>query len=626
MVHLQRRAVRDGGNLRRLARRYICRAESGAQRAFQIERRRDSHYLGRGQRRRGARGQSRTDPLNVWHANAFYPERYSYAFTDTLLGYVPAGMIGTGSVAAILRYNIIYVMVFALAFAGAYALVRQLGSGWIGATVAGAAFAYAPWRLAQAGHLQVLSTGGIPLALMIAYGHGWSLRHGYRPDRTRPAWALAGWLVAAWQVSLGFGIGLPFAYVLALVCVAAFAGWLWHRPPLTSRLLFYDGAGMAVFVAVAVLMARPYSKVVEQYPYVRRSWQDVAVFSPPLRGFFVSPGHSVLWGDAHAGARAALGSNGEMSLLPGFALYGLAAVGLFLSIWTLRQRLLLAGAIVASVLLAMGTQGPGGGRYAYGLLYYGLPGIAAIRTPGRLVVWTTLLLAVLAAGAAAAIGRGDRRGLRRLVLLLPLLFVAEGVNTTPHPVVPPQPRVLAAAPAPWFVLPTGAATDSLTMLWGTDRFPAMVNGSAAFTPVPRPPFARPRNASPTGKASQCCGRSAYAPSWCCATRLSGHPTSRLWEAGPMDCRSAAGIHRKLSSIRSTRDRPPTRSCLPRRARQGWLLLGLRRWAAFCVAGPTCASSQRGAPGQDRASEGGRRSRPGPGLVGLPAVAPVGVVS
>ena len=33
-----------------------------------------------------------------------------------------------------------------------------------------------------------------------------------------------GWLVAAWQISLGFGIGLPFAYVLALVCLAAAAG------------------------------------------------------------------------------------------------------------------------------------------------------------------------------------------------------------------------------------------------------------------------------------------------------------------------------------------------------------------------------------------------------------------
>ena len=231
-------------------------------------------------------------------------------------------------------------------------------------------------------------------------------------------------------------------------------------------------------------MARPYFKVVEQYPYVRRSWQDVAGFSPPLRGFFVSPGTRCCGATLTPGPgpRSAPGRDVAAARLRAIRARGGRPV---LSIWTLRQRLLLAGAIVAIVLLAMGTQGPGGGRYTYGLLYYGLPGIAAIRTPGRLVVWTTLA----ARGARRRRGRGDRaagrdrRGLRRLVLLLPLLFVAEGVNTTPHPVVPPQPRVLAAAPAPWLVLPTGAATDSLTMLWGTDRFPAMVNGSAAFTPV-----------------------------------------------------------------------------------------------------------------------------------------------
>jgi hypothetical protein len=425
------------------------------------------------------------DPSSLWQSNTFYPERYGFAFTDTLLGYVPAGMIGSGPVAAVLRYNIMYVLVFGLAFVGAYALVRQLGSGWVGAAVAGAAFAYAPWRLAQAGHLQVLSTGGIALALaMLARGHGWSLRHGYRPDRTRPGWAFAGWLVAAWQLSLGFGIGVPFAYALALVCLVTLAGWLRRRPPLPSRVLFGDAAGLVVFAAAAGFMAHPYLRVVQQFPYVRRSWQDVAVASPPLRGFFTSPGHSLVWGAAHADARAALGYRGEVSLLPGFALYALAAVGLCLSIWTLRQRLLLAAGLAASVLFAMGTEGPAGGRYTYGLLYHALPGFDAIRTPGRLIVWTTLLLAVLAAGATAAVAeRGGLKAVRGLSVLLPLLVLTEGVNTTPHAVVPSPPAALATAPAPLLVLPTGAVADGVAMLWATDRFPLMVNGSAAFTPA-----------------------------------------------------------------------------------------------------------------------------------------------
>ncbi|WP_203707279.1 hypothetical protein [Asanoa iriomotensis] len=422
----------------------------------------------------------RTDPTSLWQANAFHPEPTSFAFTDTLLGYAPAGLIGTGPVAALLRYNIIFVLAFALAFVGAYALVRQLGAGRVGAAVAGAGFAYAPWRLAQVGHLQVLSTGGIALALaMLARGHGWSLRHGYRPERARPGWAVGGWCVAAWQLSLGFGIGVPFGYALALAALVAVAGWLWRRPPLPRRLLLADGAGLAVFLAVAAFMARPYLLVAEQFPYVRRSWEDLRVSSPPLRGFFTSPNTSILWGDLSAGARAALGHRGETSLLPGFLLYGLAALGLVLSIWTLRQRLLLAAGVVASIVLAMGTEGPAGGRYTYGLVYV-LPGFDGIRTPGRLVIWTTLLLAILAAGAVTALAT-RARPVRVMALLLPLLVVAEGVNTTGHPPVPAPPPAIATAPAPFLVLPSGATIDGIPMLWATDRFPEMVNGAGAFT-------------------------------------------------------------------------------------------------------------------------------------------------
>ena len=156
-----------------------------------------------------------TNPFQVWHSNTFYPEPYTYAYSDTLLGYAPFGMIGDGPVAAVVRYNLLYVLTHALALFGAYALARQVGAGRAGAAVAGVSFAYAPWKLAQAGHLHVLSIGGIALALaMLARGHGWSLRHGHRPDRGRPGWVVAGWAVAAWQVTLGFGIGLPFAYAL----------------------------------------------------------------------------------------------------------------------------------------------------------------------------------------------------------------------------------------------------------------------------------------------------------------------------------------------------------------------------------------------------------------------------
>lgn len=347
-----------------------------------------------------------TNPLQLWHSNTFYPEPYTYAYSDTLLGYAPFAMIGEGPVAALVRYNIVYVLVHALAFVGAYALARQLGGGPVGAAVAGTAFGFAPWKLAQAGHLHVLSIGGIALALaMLARGHGWSLRDGYRPGRTRPGWAFAGWLVAAWQMTLGFGVGLPFGYVLALLCVGAAGGYLWswrrrsRRPEFGRRLLLADLAGGAVFAGVSLFMALPYLEVVSRHPEGRRTLAHVEQFSPPLKGFLLAPSESWLWGERHAAARETLTYAGEMALLPGVVLIGLAFAGVFFSAWRLRYRLALAAATLVSVALASGTRFADGGHPGYATLVNYLPGWDGIRTPGRLVLWTTLLLGVLAAGA-----------------------------------------------------------------------------------------------------------------------------------------------------------------------------------------------------------------------------------
>jgi hypothetical protein len=275
----------------------------------------------------------RHDPGTLWHTNAFYPERYTLAYSDSLVGYAPAGMIGSGPVAAVVRYNVIFVLAFALAFVGGYALIRQLGANRIAAAVAGSAFAYAPWRYAHDGHLNILSTGGIALALaMLARGHGWSLRHGCRPERSRPAWALGGWLVAAWQLTLGFGIGLPFAYVLAFGCIAAVVAWMRSgRPSISRRLLLSDVVGVAFFVTVTVVMAHPYLRVKAQHPEESaRPWDYLAWFSPPLRGFAVGPPDSLVWGSSPANAQNALGTVAiEKAVLCGFALYVLATGGLF---------------------------------------------------------------------------------------------------------------------------------------------------------------------------------------------------------------------------------------------------------------------------------------------------------
>ena len=151
------------------------------------------------------------DPLHLFDANTFYPHPLSLAFSDSLLGYGPAAFFGSGTVAALVRYNLLFLFAWSLCFVGAYLLARELGLGRLGGAAAGAAFAYAPYRVTEAGHLHVISSGGLPLALFL-------LLRGYR--RGSRGLVLAGWLVSAWQISLGFTLGMQYAYLLLVLALS----------------------------------------------------------------------------------------------------------------------------------------------------------------------------------------------------------------------------------------------------------------------------------------------------------------------------------------------------------------------------------------------------------------------
>jgi len=423
----------------------------------------------------------RTSPLHLFDANAFWPLKNSLAFSDSLLGYSPLGLVGAGPTAALVRYNLLYVGAFALAFAGAYALARQLGTGRLAAAVAGAAFAYAPWRIAHAGHLHILSSGGIPLALaLLARGHGYG-RAGPRLWRGRPAYAAAGWAVAAWQLTIGFGLGLPFAYLLAVVVAVALLGW-WRsgRPEVPTRIAVVDAVGLAGFLLVGALMARPYLDVVRSHPEVRRSPATVALFSPPLLGFVLTPEQDRLWGTAQRKARERLPFPVEMTLAPGLAVTVLAAAGALRGGWSRRRRLALVAAVVVAGALAMGTRFPGNGRFTYLVLLYHGPGWAGIRTPGRLVVFVTLALGLLAAAGVQAMSGRSQRVLPAIAIGAVLV---EGLSNIPHPRPEPLPAALRDVRGPVLVLPSDSYNDDAAMFWSTAGFPALVNGSSGFTPA-----------------------------------------------------------------------------------------------------------------------------------------------
>jgi hypothetical protein len=411
------------------------------------------------------------NPLHLFDANVFYPHPLSLAFSDSLLGYGPAAFFGSGTVAALVRYNLLFLFAWSLCFLGAYLLARELGLRRLGAAAAGAAFAYAPYRVTEAGHLHVISSGGIPLALFL-------LLRGYR--RESRALVLAGWLVSAWQISLGFTLGLQYSYLLGVLVLLV----LWHwwqgrsnagartsaaalaappeppsqgaedaadhsavasadakagpaaaiaggeaemdraattappaprragesRGPIPRRLLAVTCIGIAVLGVVAVYQARPYLQVSHDYPTAKRTIKQVKTYSAGPAALLAASSENRVWGGLTSGMREEkeVHSKNESVFFPGGLILLLALIGLVARWYTRRLRIGLVVGIVACSILALGL-GLTGAGYPYRLLYDFAPGWNGVRVPGRVFTLATLFFALLAgAGAQLLAGRlGD---------------------------------------------------------------------------------------------------------------------------------------------------------------------------------------------------------------------------
>src|SRR3954451_14712420 len=64
-------------------------------------------------------------PLDFFQSNTFWPLPNSLAFSDALVAYAPAGLVGGGWKAAVPRYDLLYLFAYGLAFACAYLLARE---------------------------------------------------------------------------------------------------------------------------------------------------------------------------------------------------------------------------------------------------------------------------------------------------------------------------------------------------------------------------------------------------------------------------------------------------------------------------------------------------------------------
>jgi hypothetical protein len=371
----------------------------------------------------------------VWNAPFYFPYPRTLAFSENLFGVAflvaPVYWI-TGN--PVLTYNVAFFFSFTLAGTGMYLLVRELTGSRGAAAVAGAYYAFCPFRMAQSqlSHIQMLAIGWLPIALWALHRYFLSFR------RTWLALFVAACcLQVLSNTYVAYFMTVPVAVVIA--CHAA-------RSREHVRRWSMD---LAVAASVLLVLLAP---VAVQYYRVRvdlqqiRSIGEIESGGADLRAYFVPvsgvwrhwlPLPQPIFGDA------------EKELFPGIVGPLLAALALAvaasrrrpISRWALAYGaiafvgfVLSFGPLVRIWGVAVTHHGP------YDWLQHVLPGMGGMRAPSRFVVIAITGTSVLIGyGAALVLERVPPRLYAVAIVILLAGVVADGW-AVPVPIVAYSPR------------------------------------------------------------------------------------------------------------------------------------------------------------------------------------------
>jgi hypothetical protein len=343
------------------------------------------------------------DPLHLFQANIFFPERDTLAYSEHLLVPAlvgaPAAWLGAGPA---LVHNL--VLMAGLTFTGwavCHVVTRWTGDGWAG-VLAGSLAAFNAHTLTRLPHVQAMHVEFLPMALLALDG---VLRHA----RTRDALRLAGWFTLQ---------ALCSGYLLGLAAVAMLAGaaarpreWLGRRfVPVAGRLAL--AAGLSVLLLLPLLI--PYARARAEQG-LTRPVEEVALYSAKPRDYVttVSRVHFGLWSRRFYEANDAL--------FPGVIAVALAGVAMATGrAWRdARARMLLAIGLLGFAL----SFGPALPFYRW--LHEHVPLLQGIRGAARFGYLALLAIAGLAAfGLAGVRARCRATGRGQLAFGLSLACLA----------------------------------------------------------------------------------------------------------------------------------------------------------------------------------------------------------
>src|SRR5262249_39093279 len=110
--------------------------------------------------------------------------------------------------------NVVMLFAFASAYVCAFLLLRYLCGDWRAAAVAAAIFAFCPFVFAHLPHIQLLMTGGLPLALLLVHRTA-DAPSAARGVRLGVVLALQAFACAYYGIFAGLGVGYAIMLIAA---------------------------------------------------------------------------------------------------------------------------------------------------------------------------------------------------------------------------------------------------------------------------------------------------------------------------------------------------------------------------------------------------------------------------
>jgi len=328
-----------------------------------------------------------TNPLHLFDANIFYPERYTLAYSDHLIVQSLMGAPLTwAGFSPVFVHNVVLIAGYALTgWTTAYVLTRWTGSRAAG-VLSGSLVAFSAFTLTRLPQIQDLHFEFFPLVLL-------ALDRLLVNSRMRDALALAGWYVL--QSLTGTYLMVFTAISIVAATLARPREWLGGRFAAVA-----PKAAVAAAIAIAVLtpFLLPYL-VVSREAGLSRSLAETARYSAVLTDYFAAAGriHFETW------SRRFWDGDG---LFPGLTsmLLAVVALGLGPGVRDRRIRMVLVMGIVTFAL----SFGPAFPPYRW--LYRVFPLLTGIRGAVRLGQIVIAAVGILAGfGLAAILARTTAR-------------------------------------------------------------------------------------------------------------------------------------------------------------------------------------------------------------------------